>query len=130
MRGLPLDGAAATRRRPPGRRAPVPATPATACRPDPVSARVSARRAGSLVADAQYLAELDLVALQVVPLAQLGHADGVPLGDRRQRVALDPLVGGAGLVGARTEEHTSELQSLIRISQAVYCLKPKQTVPS
>src|SRR3546814_17939293 len=100
MRGLPLDGAAATRRRPPGRRAPVPATPATACRPDPVSARVSARRAGSLVADAQYLAELALVALQVVPLAQLGHAAYVPPVDRRPRVAMDPLDVGAGPAAA------------------------------
>src|SRR3546814_5946054 len=34
-------------------------------------------------------------------------------------------VGFAG-VGARSEEHTSELQSLMRISYAVFCLK-KQT---
>src|SRR3546814_6248679 len=27
----------------------------------------------------------------------------------------------------RSEEHTSELQSLMRISYAVFCLKPKQT---
>src|SRR3546814_5619129 len=30
-----------------------------------------------------------------------------------------------GAVGDRTEEHTSELQSLMRISYAVYCLKKK-----
>src|SRR3546814_10544117 len=29
----------------------------------------------------------------------------------------------AGLVGRRSEEHTSELQSLMRISYAVFCLK-------
>src|SRR3546814_3376538 len=29
------------------------------------------------------------------------------------------------LVGARSEEHTSELQSLMRISYAVFCLKKK-----
>src|SRR3546814_9420970 len=29
--------------------------------------------------------------------------------------------------GARSEEHTSELQSLMRISYAVFCLKKKQT---
>src|SRR3546814_7887620 len=32
------------------------------------------------------------------------------------------LAGGAGLV-ERSEEHTSELQSLMRISYAVFCLK-------
>src|SRR3546814_2134524 len=37
---------------------------------------------------------------------------------------------GLGLVrrsGARSEEHTSELQSLMRISYAVFCLKKKNT---
>src|SRR3546814_5119226 len=29
----------------------------------------------------------------------------------------------------RSEEHTSELQSLMRISYAVYCLKKKTTIP-
>src|SRR3546814_3286314 len=33
--------------------------------------------------------------------------------------------GGAGGVG-RSEEHTSELQSLMRISYAVFCLKKKK----
>src|SRR3546814_5183564 len=33
--------------------------------------------------------------------------------------------GGGGLV--RSEEHTSELQSLMRISYAVFCLKKKKT---
>src|SRR3546814_8045460 len=30
-----------------------------------------------------------------------------------------------GAIGARSEEHTSELQSLMRISYAVFCLKKK-----
>src|SRR3546814_6398480 len=30
-------------------------------------------------------------------------------------------------LGARSEEHTSELQSLMRISYAVFCLKKKQS---
>src|SRR3546814_1022237 len=29
----------------------------------------------------------------------------------------------------RSEEHTSELQSLMRISYAVFCLKKKKTIP-
>src|SRR3546814_8592978 len=31
-------------------------------------------------------------------------------------------------LSARSEEHTSELQSLMRISYAVFCLKKKQTI--
>src|SRR3546814_4048968 len=31
--------------------------------------------------------------------------------------------------GGRSEEHTSELQSLMRISYAVFCLKKKKTEP-
>src|SRR3546814_2801022 len=31
----------------------------------------------------------------------------------------------AGLISPRSEEHTSELQSLMRISYAVFCLKKK-----
>src|SRR3546814_4833063 len=43
------------------------------------------------------------------------------------------LAGGVGavLVGlgeARSEEHTSELQSLMRISYAVFCLKKKTNI--
>src|SRR3546814_7905733 len=33
---------------------------------------------------------------------------------------------GAKLEGQRSEEHTSELQSLMRISYAVFCLKKKK----
>src|SRR3546814_3709123 len=33
---------------------------------------------------------------------------------------------GRGQVAVRSEEHTSELQSLMRISYAVFCLKKKQ----
>src|SRR3546814_2453484 len=32
----------------------------------------------------------------------------------------------AGMVSTRSEEHTSELQSLMRISYAVFCLKKKK----
>src|SRR3546814_2537312 len=39
------------------------------------------------------------------------------------------MIGGVQVVGAqgRSEEHTSELQSLMRISYAVFCLKKKNT---
>src|SRR3546814_2432698 len=42
-------------------------------------------------------------------------------GNHRAVAARDPLGGGA-----RSEEHTSELQSLMRISYAVFCLKNKK----
>src|SRR3546814_9675789 len=41
------------------------------------------------------------------------------------RVHVVPAAGRGGLRG-RSEEHTSELQSLMRISYAVFCLKKKQ----
>src|SRR3546814_1268488 len=52
-----------------------------------------------------------------------------PSGYRYVRVASDILMiaVGTGLVvdAVRSEEHTSELQSLMRISYAVFCLKKK-----
>src|SRR3546814_1567589 len=39
--------------------------------------------------------------------------------------AVDDVVGEHDHPGARSEEHTSELQSLMRISYAVFCLKKK-----
>src|SRR3546814_11734429 len=46
-------------------------------------------------------------------------------GDRRQGLA--PRRRGGDRSLARSEEHTSELQSLMRISYAVFCLKKKKT---
>src|SRR3546814_7779653 len=51
-----------------------------------------------------------------------------------QRIGIDRLVGhlagGAGnlALGTKSEEHTSELQSLMRISYAVFCLKKKKHI--
>src|SRR3546814_5424427 len=64
---------------------------------------------------------------------RLGVADHLG-GDHRQHLALGrvDLAGhdrAAGLVRGqveRSEEHTSELQSLMRISYAVFCLKKKK----
>src|SRR3546814_6449965 len=50
-------------------------------------------------------------------------------GDRVRRVAAEeaaPEVDIAEPAGERSEEHTSELQSLMRISYAVFCLKKKK----
>src|SRR3546814_2455113 len=40
--------------------------------------------------------------------------------------ALDPYGAPRPIKGYRSEEHTSELQSLMRISYAVFCFKKKQ----
>src|SRR3546814_4626214 len=81
------------------------------------------------------LLDRDLVAER---LADLGHAEGQALPRGRLHVLevhehalrrLGAQVGAAGLVrdgtDDRSEEHTSELQSLMRISYAVFCLKKK-----
>src|SRR3546814_7907257 len=44
-----------------------------------------------------------------------------------QRAAGAPLVAWTVVDDDRSEEHTSELQSLMRISYAVFCLKKKTT---
>src|SRR3546814_5338812 len=49
--------------------------------------------------------------------AAAGHADRCQYGQP----------GGAAGMERRSEEHTSELQSLMRISYAVFCLKKKKT---
>src|SRR3546814_3604837 len=38
------------------------------------------------------------------------------------------LFEAGGEIGERSEEHTSELQSLMRISYAVFCLKKKKNI--
>src|SRR3546814_8287636 len=47
-------------------------------------------------------------------------------GDRCRGIGARPCAGGTEPPGGmRSEEHTSELQSLMRISYAVFCLKKK-----
>src|SRR3546814_8749938 len=50
-----------------------------------------------------------------------GDARDPLYGDRRQHAGARAGLGDSG----RSEEHTSELQSLMRISYAVFCLKKK-----
>src|SRR3546814_3149582 len=55
------------------------------------------------------------------------RAGGVQLRRPRRRQHDAAGEGGHGRAeGTRSEEHTSELQSLMRISYAVFCLKKKQ----
>src|SRR3546814_2890175 len=55
-----------------------------------------------------------------------GHSNAPA--DRKGEVSRDARGGrgGKGVHAARSEEQTSELQSLMRISYAVFCLKKKQ----
>src|SRR3546814_5536273 len=66
----------------------------------------------------------------VARLAAALKADGVGPGDRVAAYVPnlpETVIGmlAATSLGARSEEHTSELQSLMRISYAVFCLKNK-----
>src|SRR3546814_3896069 len=70
------------------------------------------------------------VALRVVS----GRLDGCgidvdPHGARGAEQAGTDRQHSAAAPHVRSEEHTSELQSLMRISYAVFCLKKKKTTP-
>src|SRR3546814_9744849 len=60
------------------------------------------------------------------------HVDSVPVDDGVEGETEDPellllaLTQRASDFAPRSEEHTSELQSLMRISYAVFCLKKKK----
>src|SRR3546814_6938594 len=49
-----------------------------------------------------------------------------PAADATAEAGADAAAAGADAAAARSEEHTSELQSLMRISYAVFCLKKKK----
>src|SRR3546814_4355721 len=51
------------------------------------------------------------------------------LSDLQSQVYRGDTPPAAAEAGARSEEHTSELQSLMRISYAVFCLKKKTNKP-
>src|SRR3546814_5025367 len=62
---------------------------------------------------------------------QRAGRDPQPLGAARHgriidRLDVDTVVIQQKVTGLRSEEHTSELQSLMRISYAVFCLNKKQ----
>src|SRR3546814_1367330 len=64
-------------------------------------------------------------------LAELAHAHGIvaPIGKPGTVILFDcNLMHGShgNITPFRSEEHTSELQSLMRISYAVFCLKKKK----
>src|SRR3546814_5577304 len=61
-------------------------------------------------------------------VAQAASASGTRTTDSRnaRRIIGARLSRGRGEPASRSEEHTSELQSLMRISYAVFCLKKKK----
>src|SRR3546814_7542471 len=59
------------------------------------------------------------------PSALQSRRRGAPIHDHRQVDVGDDADEAGGLV-MRSEAHTSELQSLMRISYAVFCLKKKK----
>src|SRR3546814_3626905 len=75
--------------------------------PEIANAMLRRQQAQAVVAARQTLVE-GAVGMVEMALAQLSEKDVVELDDER-----------------RSEEHTSELQSLMRISYAVFCLKKK-----
>src|SRR3546814_2268739 len=69
------------------------------------------------------------VPMRVDLRADIGQAHRVqPVQHRRRPLWVPPVGGERAEMGGfvRSEEHTSELQSLMRISYAVFCLKKKK----
>src|SRR3546814_4446283 len=60
-----------------------------------------------------------------IEVAQVHSVPGAGFGFQRFPVGYDAARFAAHV---RSEEHTSELQSLMRISYAVFCLKPKNSL--
>src|SRR3546814_8482582 len=86
-----------------------------------------------LHAHGSQLGEPAVEQLHHVLVARAGGLAAEHSGDDVASVALHRAhqveAGGAGIDGldaVRSEEHTSELQSLMRISYAVFCLKKKK----
>src|SRR3546814_2437814 len=57
---------------------------------------------------------------------QLHHVQAVRVADHRHHETRVGIGGKTEVVVVRSEEHTSELQSLMRNSYAVFCLKKKK----
>src|SRR3546814_8505337 len=85
---------------------------------------------GALQVDLSHMAEGeedrqqadDLVSLLTPVIKGYGTDKGYEVATNAQKV-----FGGNGYIEERSEEHTSELQSLMRNQYAVFCLKKKKT---
>src|SRR3546814_2435844 len=79
---------------------------------------------GDAVLDAQLVVRIIGRVAEVGQIQRLAQAAELPVvADGDDDVA---VAGRKYLIGYRSEEHTSELQSLMRISYAVFCLKKKK----
>src|SRR3546814_5547820 len=74
-----------------------------------------------------------LLSLRVVPVINENDSvatEEIRFGDNDRLAARVAQAAGAGgvILLSRSEEHTSELQSLMRLSYAVFCLKKKPNI--
>src|SRR3546814_10378115 len=94
-------------------------------------ANVPFREAHHITGRAVKLAETEGTPLADLPLDKLQAIDSQIDGRIFGVLTVDASVGSrkshGGTSPDRSEEHTSELQSLMRISYAVFCLKKKTT---
>src|SRR3546814_4738144 len=67
-----------------------------------------------------------IVAIDPAAAERGGVVDADALGDDQSGIGAACIIGRDIGAGDRSEEHTSELQSLMRISYAVFCLKKKK----
>src|SRR3546814_4892643 len=65
--------------------------------------------------------------IAAVSLTEEGALSGLPVEMEVKQLANSQVLKSTTLTDGRSEEHTSELQSLMRISYAVFCLKKKKT---
>src|SRR3546814_3839287 len=76
----------------------------------------------------KHTAIVEIFDLRCFPAAEiLAYGDKVQLRENARIFSGHLGVPGAIEIPGRSEEHTSELQSLMRISYAVFCLKKKKT---
>src|SRR3546814_3658733 len=96
--------------------------------------RTQVREAKRDAASARYLAEAavslaeqDVLARRIQREVMLGWIEVIEAQQKREvlNFLIEKLEARQSLVEDRSEEHTSELQSLMRISYAVSCLKRK-----
>src|SRR3546814_6479547 len=114
------DLARASRTQPPTKRTSAPAA---------VRAAITARVSGAVIQGCGSIRCVALPAVMKPPRRSVRrvarHHDAVDHARRPQPCA-SRMAGGEVDIEKRSEEHTSEIQSLMRISYAVFCLKKKK----
>src|SRR3546814_8303170 len=78
---------------------------------------------GKALATAREKAGSSSAGMEMVAMKLWGASSSVP--GAKMTTKLNPIVSQLISRNERSEEHTSELQSLMRISSAVFCLKKK-----